>query len=102
MQKNPMADSNMLGSPVNVISYDSSSNKYTFPSDGYVNIISSYAYSGSTAIVIMGANNTSSFVIRANSTSSGSDANGIFVKKGMQCYLAEKNTGSSAYYYPFN
>lgn len=102
MVRNPLSDYNELGTPINVLSYDSSGHKYTFPSDGYINIISSYANPGSTAIVICGANGSSSFVIRANSSSSASDANGIFVKKDMQSYIAEKNAGSSAYYYPFN
>jgi len=81
-----------VGSAVNIASYNTSNNKYTCPTDGYIivtsdNPVGSYAQIIVNDVVFASAVNTEqnyNFVVNA------------FVKKGMQVYVKGKYAG----YYP--
>ena len=88
---------NTLGSSVDLSGYTSSSNVYTFPSDGYVRIVS-----GDTVNDAILAYISSSIRIQAKTqVANYAENNSIFVRKGMNVYIG-LNTGNrgTAYYWP--
>ena len=92
---------NNISNRVAIHSYNSESNMYTFPTDGYVQI---YSYSGSVQADIYGADaNTSnskvfSFNVKANSSLTDG-INSLFVRKGMKCVITGANGSSSTGYF---
>ena len=93
--------SSELGSSVNLTSYNSFSNSYTFPSDGYVRIEVSTTHSAS--IAVYGSNATSASDPHPICVSDNYIANSMFVRKGMKCYIVINSgaTVSSAIFIPF-
>ena len=80
-------DANELGAPVNILSYDSTSNKYTFPSDGYLSL-NPTAHSGNRiGAVIYGAIENAPYLVAYGDSAS---ANATFVKKGMRAIIIIK------------
>ena len=88
------AEANAIGTWIDIRSY-TSTNKYTFPSDGYV--------------FVYNASNTSSYVSIEGATDAGSSLAlgttnsgrvGMFVKKGMKCYTV--GTVSAARFNPIS
>lgn len=81
---------NKLGTSVDLRSYNTSSNKYTFPHDGYLYIYSHTA-SGAVGVYLYGSNDVLvGNVIRVNGQFS---SQATFVKKGMKIYVGT-NSGS--------
>ena len=77
-------DANDLGTSVNILSYDSTSNKYTFPSDGYLSL-NPTAHSGNKiGAVIYGATENTPYLVAYCDSAS---ANATFVKKGMRAII---------------
>ena len=96
---------NNFTDPTNLFNY-SSSNKYTFPSDGYVVI---YASTNTTTIAKVSATigctaNGYTITLEAMSIAraSGNFTNSMFVRKGMTGYATETGTatGNTARFYP--
>lgn len=86
---------NKIESHISIISYTSESNKYTFPSDGYVRIYS-LAHGGNRVDMRLygssGNDNILCFVIQSNDV--------IFVKKGMKAYFEVTGSDNGVDYYP--
>ena len=83
-------NSNIIGTAVNISKY-TSSNQYTFPSDGYVQIRS------------VSAGSYISFKINGItwlSRQAGSDYQLLYVKKGMKGYVYGTQGEYEAYFYP--
>ena len=101
-----VVEANDFSNPTNLFNY-SSSNKYTFPSDGYVVV---YASTDTTTIakvsaVIGCAANSYIITLEAMSIAraSGNFTNSMFVRKGMTGYATATGNAaanSSAYFYP--
>lgn len=92
-------DKNSLGMPIDLSSY-TQSNKYTLPSDGYIQ-----ARANSTLLTIMvaieGKNNDSpTFYLSADWQTDRYATNSIYVKKGMHVYMISLNGG--AVFYPIS
>ena len=81
---------NNLGTFVNLLAYDSSSNLYTFPEDGYVRV-----GGGTVEFHLYGADGANSYVFTKTEPSTYSS---LFVKKGMKCYV--DGTNVNALYVP--
>lgn len=86
-----------LGDGVNITAYNTTNNQYVFPSDGYVRVRSGSTLNDAVEITINGFVEVMAKCQAANYT----EANSIFVKKGMTCYT-DMNTGSrgTVYYRP--
>lgn len=89
-------DKNSLGMPIDLSSY-TQSNKYTLPSDGYIQ-----ARANSTLLTIMvaieGKNNDSpTFYLSADWQTDRFATNSIYVKKGMHVYMISQNGGAAFY-----
>lgn len=80
-----------FGTAVDISSYSTESNLYTFPSDGYVKILCATA-GNSIAIRVIGSNGTQGPDFSA--IGSNNFANSLFVRKNMKCYVIV-NSGSS-------
>lgn len=96
---NGKLDKNSLGMPIDLSSY-TQSNKYTLPSDGYIQ-----ARANSTLLTIMvaieGKNNDSpTFYLSADWQTDRYATNSIYVKKGMHVYMISLNGG--AVFYPIS
>ena len=68
---------------VDITQYNSASNLYTFPSDGYATISGN---NGGFGQIIILSPNGSNIVSFSNSNTSLTSSNSLFVKKGMKCY----------------
>lgn len=93
---NGKLDKNSLGMPIDLSSY-TQSNKYTLPSDGYIQ-----ARANSTLLTIMvaieGKNNDSpTFYLSADWQTDRYATNSIYVKKGMHVYMISLNGGATFY-----
>nr|DAN02743.1 MAG TPA: hypothetical protein [Caudoviricetes sp.] len=93
---NGKLDKNSLGMPIDLSSY-TQSNKYTLPSDGYIQ-----ARANSTLLTIMvaieGKNNDSpTFYLSADWQTDRFATNSIYVKKGMHVYMISQNGGAAFY-----
>jgi hypothetical protein len=97
--KKPYSQNNNTGISVNLSSYTSSSNKYTFPNDGYVSISSETVSSGNIRVVILGANDDTLARMYMNITDAY-QIQSLFVRKGTKVFLANQSNGTTAYYYP--
>ena len=76
---------------VDLSSYSTSSNKYTFPSDGYV-VESIGAQTGGKCIVtIYGANGAAAASLCLNATFNYQSSS-VFVRKGMSCYVYSRDS----------
>ena len=84
-----------FGTVVNITSYNSASNLYTFPSDGYVKM---YANTGDNVNVKFYAGGT----IMENQVGDSTKINvvSVYVKKGMQCYCTVSTSSSDVKFYP--
>jgi len=103
----PTVEANNLGPTVNLTPYDSDSNKYTFPSDGYV-MISISANTGVErygSVIINGNDNANSplyLTCYANNTNIN-QRNCLFVRKGMKCYCSFSDSiNVSGTFYPLH
>ena len=87
-----------IGTYVDVSSYSSSSNKYTFPSDGYLSVVA-YSSSSYAELFLYGSNDVDFGDLSAEYGSHASK-NELFVRKGMKCYV-RTNTGNNVLrFYP--
>ena len=93
---NGRVKANSFGTSVNIISYNSVNNKYTFPSDGYLYVDAS-AHSGNAIFAgVYGSNESTVITIGGYVTSAS-----LFVKKGMKCYIGTTiGSDLSAYFVP--
>lgn len=99
MQKNPEVIENNIGTSVDLLSYNSASNKYTFPCDGYVAL---YASTNTTtyakiSVVLYGQSGSGNSVAHdalSIPRGSGNCSNVVFVRKGMQCYVVGSGTAT--------
>lgn len=78
-----------FGDTVNITSYNSSTNKYTFPSDGYIRIRSGNTVNDACEVYV---NDFLEMMAKCQVTNY-TESNSMFVKKGMTCYTIQ-NTGS--------
>jgi len=78
----------------------SSSNKYTFPSDGYLVLNSSNVSTGSIQVNIYTANNKALF--QYMSITKAYQVEMVFIKKGMMCYVDTKPSGTSVSFMPLD
>ena len=83
----------MFGSAVNLASYTSTSNKYTFPKDGYLRL-----HCTSSGYVVAELNVTIDVIARYNSC----DYVTVPVRQGMTVYIKTSSGSFLAYYYPFS
>lgn len=91
---------NNLGSPISLDNYTSSSNIYTFPSDGYV-LINESGANTRTGIHLMGASGTGFDIeMGYDSTTQYTQRNPVYVRKGMKCYTIGQS--GRAVFYPFS
>lgn len=91
---------NNYGNKVNIASYNSASNKYTFPSDGYVTMNSSSTTTGKLNGALYSADNK--YIASMTATISGAYyANSWYVRKGMKCYV-ELSGSMVAEFYPLS
>lgn len=87
-------DTHSLGSRIEITSYNTSSNKYTFNSEGYVLVRSGNAADNNTQFNI-----SSGFTILSRCYKAGVyEDNYVFMKKGMSGYV-NSMTGSGAVYF---
>lgn len=98
-------DANNLGTAVNITAYNSATNKYTFPSDGYVRLYGDTNGSTTYAVVgisLYGANEQvyTGYNVTSLARAGGTVSQLVYVKKGMKCYcsLSGTATGSVTYY----
>ena len=77
----------------------SSTNLYVFPSDGYLYLNSGSVTSGNISVPVYGANGAVAcceyMIVTASNQRSG-----LFVKKGMKCYVSALTTGASVSFRP--
>lgn len=76
---------NKTNGAVDLKPYNSDSNMYTFPADGYVRISSESSSTGNIRVVIRTNNNVNCALMYMNVTSTYS-AEAVFVKKGMKAF----------------
>ena len=91
---------NGIGSIVDLASYNTTGNMYTFPADGYVGASSEHISSGNVKINVYGANGT---ILGGIGMSIGMtyQLQQLFVRKGMKCYVVSRTNGAEAFYKPF-
>ena len=88
-----------INNAIDITSYNTSGNRYTFPSDGYLNIGSGNNSSGSVKVPIYGGNNVGGPAVYMNIT--GADqAQSIYVRKGMKCFVYQMTTGCTVTFSP--
>jgi hypothetical protein len=90
------------GTIVDLSTYNSSANRYTFPYDGYVVLDGDTSASGYIRVVIRSQSGRTSADMYMNITGSY-QIQSVFVKKGMRVYI-QSNTASNATikYFPLN
>lgn len=77
---------NNYGNKVDLASYTSQSNMYTFPSDGYVTMNSTTTSTGIMTCILNSADNK--YVASLKATINGVYfANSWYVRKGLKCYV---------------
>lgn len=81
---------NKLETETDISSYNSSSNRYTIPSDGYITVINN---SGASGYIIVQGNSGSQYFRIGGNTGHYS----LFVRKGLKVYT--NNSPTNAYYY---
>ena len=88
---------NTFGSVVNIISYNSISNMYTCPNDGYIVLIADGAANSYTQ-----AKNSNNDIIATAKTPTANQSFWvtISVRKGMQFYIVNTDVACAARYYP--
>lgn len=93
---NRKLDKNSLGMPIDLSSY-TQSNKYTLPSDGYIQARAS-STNLSIMVAIEGKNNDSpTLYISADWQTDRYATNSIYAKKGMRVYMITSNGGATFY-----
>jgi len=88
---------NDAGTQVNLMTYNTSTNKYVCPSDGYITLSNAGASVGDYIIMsVYGANDNLICGLRCDtSVASIVTVQNLFVKRGMKCYVrATSSTGS--------
>lgn len=83
---------NTLGNNVDLIGYTSSSNPYTFPSDGYV-YTSCDSSTGTNVKVFIRQGNTDMLALGCSGNGASYGRNALFVKKGMKAYISYEGSG---------
>lgn len=91
---NSEIEKHTLGTSVDLSPYNSSSNQYTFQSDGYVRATSGNNVNDYVLIYVSSSVRITAKTQVANYT----ETNSVFVKKGMTCYVT--STGGTAYFFP--
>ena len=94
---------NIITYSANITSYNTSSNKYTIPGDGYL-LLSGGANAGTgTVIRLFGPSDNENYIRVIMITSvTGLGSNGtVFVRKGMRVYVETDalSSGNSLWYY---
>ena len=90
---------NDAGTQVNLMTYNTSTNKYVCPSDGYISLSNAGASVGDYIIMsVYGANDNTICGLRCDTpVASMVTTQSLFVKRGMKCYVrATSSTGSFA------
>ena len=91
---------NKIGTLVDISSYNSSSNLYTFSSDGYV-YLGAKSESDRVTLTLYGSSGNANIENRINGISGSTwHEISIFVRKGMKCYVALVGTDTLARFYP--
>ena len=90
---------NDFGTAVDITSYNSKTNLYTFPCDGYVELLSEYGSSNYGNLDLYGSKNTTPYHVHSNGNNISSGIIMVFVKKGMRCCVGG-NAVSSARFIP--
>ena len=96
---------NDAGAQVNLMTYNTSTNKYVCPSDGYITLSNVGASVGDYIIIsVYGANDNTICGLRCDTPiASMVTVQNLFVKRGMKCYIRAKSTGSfSALFTPLS
>ena len=88
---------NNYGNKVDISSYTSQSNMYTFPSDGYVTMNSTTTSTGIMTCVLESADNRYVASLKAT-ISEAYYANSWYVRKGMKCYVALSGSMIAEFY----
>ena len=76
------------------------SEKYTFPSDGYIYVSSESDTSGTNKCAVVGGNGTTLAYIY-QPIYAASDIRSLYVRKGMQFYVVQKSANSAMRFTPF-
>lgn len=90
---------NNAGTSVNITTYNSASNKYTFPSDGYMALYSGSTSSGFMSANLYGANDQAISTFYMDIAHQYQSLP-TFVKKGMKAYLNDTVTNGQFRFYP--
>ena len=85
---------------VDISSYNSNSNKYTIPSDGYLSLNSGQNASGGASIVLYDSAEHYDNVAMSLNASGTYTGTGLFVRKGMKAKVATLPTGFYASFLP--
>lgn len=85
-----------IGTPVNLGAY-SSTNKFTFPDNGYV-VLYAQGNTSDSFVHISGENGSGDIAMNCKSPDSAARINTLYVIKGMKVYGGGSNGGSAAYY----
>ena len=83
---------NTLGNVVDLIGYTSSSNPYTFPSDGYAYIYCD-SPTGTNVKLFIRQGNADMLALGCSGNGASYGRNALFVKKGMKAYISYEGSG---------
>lgn len=93
---NSRINTTTFSSAVNLSSYTSSANAYTFPSDGYLQLRSGDAVSDYVTLEVYGSDGSGAFDITAKTqVTNYREYNALYVRKGMKCYIIAKSGNNS-------
>ena len=105
---NRLSANNSDGSFVDISSYTSESNRYTFLSDGYLRLTFEGRYGTYCRIYVYSENNNEiallcSAGVTDDHNAISSDIKSLFVKKGMSAYCLKSGNGSDSFrFYPIS
>lgn len=95
---NSKISKNDITQKIDIKPYNSSSNVYTFPSDGYVRL---YAEANNNITLVMyGRSKAENFSLVLNGLTSPEVANAFYVKAGMHAYVRSTTTDTVAQFMP--
>lgn len=84
-----------------LVSYDSSSNAYTLPSDGLIRIICAATASNKIALCTINKQGSINELSVLFGTTSGQLSCSTYLKKGMKVFFTVTGTGNQVNFYPF-
>ena len=90
---------NSAGTSVDLSSYSSLSNKYTFASDGYISLSGDSNTSGYISVFVYGSDNNS-IITHVMPITMANQSQSLYVKKGMKCYVTSSVSDITVIFIP--